>query len=1314
MHFEIKTEVKTLLKQNKKADQGKKINQEEEKRRRKEEEERERERERAEEERRERKKEEKRLKAELRKKRLSEPGEVNGYLRVVPVVLVAIAIFTALCFITGETGAFGAFISKFLKGLFSYMAYSIPFFICLHAIFFYKDIREHKVLTRAIASTIAVITLSEAAYIISPISNDLVFDIADFYNFGTLGQGGGFIGSVIGFALAKTFGKIGLIIIIVVSVILITFYFAQGFGLISRFFLEKAGKVANYGARVERRAQEKKLAKKEAQWKKHIETDDKKHAEIYNDDYFHADNGLSHLEIPELGIKETKNGLGDTNILRETVLRNEPQSDKNNAYSANYEEKSEQKKHGRKRVHQDPSFIRVDNPASEKNFRKDDIIYEEARDIQSDIDGNANGAFPDESADEFFKQASSTARSKETIADYGIDDSASAVFTADFDPYDIAINERRASKQSSRAAEIKKEPAEYSELITELTPEQYEQSKRLEEFERKRQEALRRRSEATAKNDAAAASFEHTITEENSYDKPSCENHTADEIDEIKEENQNSRNESDLKSERPSSYQNIRTVADFNSNYEMQYGHAAEDSSSEGARYRFVKEVAEEPRIAYSNEVAADSKDLSESPKMNSSNERKSFSPPKTTFEFIIDDDDEENAADSEAEEFITITPAKEREEPATLEVSRSIIEPNIEIPEKHGLDFTFDEDEIDEESYVSEEPEEFVEKTEIPPEDQNPKINEYRNMFTVLDNSNDTFAEKTASNDDVYSADEIAYEDFSNDAAEELSDGDASDEDTSYDEPPFDMPTYANSSDKPKKEIPKQEEKPKPALPDYSNYRFPPIDLLKKAVTEDLESVKGEMQTASEQLINTLESFNIRATLRGMERGPRITRYSIVPAKGIRVNQIEKLSDDIALAMAAESIRIEAPIPGKSAVGIEVPNKIPTIVSLRELLESDEFMSNKSKTAVCLGKSVEGTSVFGDIGKMPHVLVAGATGMGKSVCMNSLITSILYKARPDEVKFIMIDPKKVEFALYKGIPHLLVPVVTDPKQAAGSLLWAVDEMNRRYEVIEKLSIRNIDTYNEMVASNPELGAPLPKIVIFIDELNDLMMQARDPVENLIMLIAQKARAAGIHLVIGTQRPSVNVITGVIKANIPTRIACKVTSGIDSRTILEQTGAEKLIGKGDMLFATTDKPNPIRVQGAYVSEAETNAIVDFVKAQVKGEIYDEQAMEDMKRAAQKCDKKNSDEEFDDDDDDGGIGYLHDRKFLNAVELAIRNGSVATSFLQRKLHIGYGKAAQYIDIMEDLGIVGEKNGSKARDILISMSEWNEKLSRLTCD
>ncbi len=418
---------------------------------------------------------------------------------------------------------------------------------------------------------------------------------------------------------------------------------------------------------------------------------------------------------------------------------------------------------------------------------------------------------------------------------------------------------------------------------------------------------------------------------------------------------------------------------------------------------------------------------------------------------------------------------------------------------------------------------------------------------------------------------------------------------------------TVSENKNQPKKE--------KAAESNYLNYSFPSIDLLNKVDKIIPENLEEETRISSELLINTLEFFNYRAKITKIERGPRITRYSIIPAKGIIVNQIERLADDLALAMAADSIRIEAPVPGKSAIGIEIPNKIPSVVSLRELIQNDEFANSQSCTTVCLGKTVEGNPVFNDIKKLPHLLISGATGMGKSVCINSIITSILYKARPDEVKFILIDPKKVEFSLYNDIPHLLVPVITEPSKAAGSLLWAVDEMNRRYELIEKLSLRTIDAYNEKVTGNPELGIALPKIIIVIDELNDLMRAAREPIENLIMLIAQKSRAVGIHMIIGTQRPSVNVITGVIKANIPARIACRVVSAIDSRTILDVTGAEKLIGKGDMLFQSPDKPYPIRVQGAYISDIEIAKITEHIKKQSNESIYNDQIIQEIDDAA---------------------------------------------------------------------------------------------------
>ena len=343
---------------------------------------------------------------------------------------------------------------------------------------------------------------------------------------------------------------------------------------------------------------------------------------------------------------------------------------------------------------------------------------------------------------------------------------------------------------------------------------------------------------------------------------------------------------------------------------------------------------------------------------------------------------------------------------------------------------------------------------------------------------------------------------------------------------------------------------------------------------------------------------------------------------------------------------------------------------------------------------------------------------MGKSVCINSILVSMLYRAHPKDVKLIMIDPKKVEFKMYSGIPHLLIPVITESKQAAGALMWAVEEMERRYDIIEKHSLRNIEGYNEKVALDPSLGEPLPKIVIVIDELNDLMMQVRDPVEDLIMRIAQKARAAGIHLIIGTQRPDVKVITGTIKANINTRISCKVTSVVDSRTILEMAGAEKLLNKGDMLFKPTDKTKPIRVQGAFVKDSEAEAVMEFLRSEVSGEQYDDDIFKEINKAAQKCGNKKGGggaSMADDGEDDGDSpGYYSDQQFLDAVELAIRSRKVSTSLLQRKLSIGYGKAAKYIDQMMDIGIVSEPNGQKPRDVLITLDEWQDKLSRVSID
>ena len=602
-----------------------------------------------------------------------------------------------------------------------------------------------------------------------------------------------------------------------------------------------------------------------------------------------------------------------------------------------------------------------------------------------------------------------------------------------------------------------------------------------------------------------------------------------------------------------------------------------------------------------------------------------------------------------------------------------------------------------------------------IPEEEQNPTVMDQRRMFTI-------FSEPTATEDadddmpDVSVSDFVEVEDEPEIEVEEDDEPPLEVEDEPEEEP---IPEPVVRRPEPK-ETPKPEHEPTPVSkkPDYSNYKFPPIDLLGMEDSEGDDETKNETSENASKLIETLASFNVTASIKGFDRGPRITRYEVVPAKGVKVSSIMNLFDDIALNLAAEGIRMEAPIPGKSAVGVEIPNAKPYTVMLRSLLETEEFASAKSKTFVCVGKDVAGQPVFGDISKMPHVLIAGATGMGKSVCINSLLLSMLYKARPDEVKFIMIDPKKVEFNIYNGIPHLLVPVVTDPKQAAGALMWAVEQMEKRYDLIEQARVRNIEAYNAKVLENPGMGEPLPKIVIVVDELADLMLQVKNPVEGLIMSIAQKARAAGIHLIIGTQRPSVDIITGVIKANIPTRISCKVMSNADSRTILDIAGAEKLLDKGDMLFNPAGAPKPKRVQGAFVSDPEVESIIDFIKAQASGNVYDDQALEEINRAAQKCSKEKSSGgrgSYDDDGDAGdGGGLYNNQEFLDAVEVAVGAGKISTSMLQRKMSIGFGKAAKFIDGMEELGIVSGPNGQKPRDVLISKDEWFEKLSRVSLD
>ena len=478
-------------------------------------------------------------------------------------------------------------------------------------------------------------------------------------------------------------------------------------------------------------------------------------------------------------------------------------------------------------------------------------------------------------------------------------------------------------------------------------------------------------------------------------------------------------------------------------------------------------------------------------------------------------------------------------------------------------------------------------------------------------------------------------------------------------------------------------------------NYEFPSVDLLKrpKRSAQNRAETENNLRQKAMKLEETLRSFGISAQVTNVSQGPAVTRYEVHPDSGVKVKGIKNLADDIALNMEAKSIRIEAPIPGKPAVGIEIENDRINMVSAREIIESNTFRSAESKITFAVGKDIAGKAIVADLKSMPHLLIAGSTGSGKSVCINTIITSFLYKARPDEVKLVLVDPKVVELSNYNGIPHMLIPVVTEPAKAAAALNWAVAEMDERYRKFADLHCRDLDGYNKKIQMKKyqvvdgEVQKPMPQIVIVIDELADLMMVAPSQVEDSICRLAQKARAAGMHLIVATQRPSVDVITGVIKANIPSRIAFAVSSQVDSRTILDMAGAEKLVGKGDMLFNPLGSGKPIRVQGCFISDGEVNDVIDFVRSQVEETEYSETVLDKIEQAnTPDAEKGNRD--------------LDDELLPEAIELVVGAGQASVSMLQRRFRIGYNRAARIIDMMEERQIIGPSEGSKPRKVLIS--------------
>ena len=514
------------------------------------------------------------------------------------------------------------------------------------------------------------------------------------------------------------------------------------------------------------------------------------------------------------------------------------------------------------------------------------------------------------------------------------------------------------------------------------------------------------------------------------------------------------------------------------------------------------------------------------------------------------------------------------------------------------------------------------------------------------------------------------------------------------------------------KKAVAEADESLKKNINDVENYKqekkkrdyvLPPIECLNQPEFSSSEGFANEMQTTSKKLVEVLSSFGVETKLVGISRGPSVTRYELSPAPGVKISKITNLADDIALGLASSGVRIEAPIPNKSAVGIEVPNRSRSTVTLREIISSAEYKKNAGKLlTVALGKDITGNVNCADLSKMPHLLIAGTTGSGKSVCLNCMITSILYNATPSQVKLLMIDPKQVEFTVYNGIPHLLVPVITDARKAAGSLAWAVSEMDNRYKAFSNCGVRDIGGFNKYVQSHPEIE-PMPQIVIFIDELNDLMMVSPKEVEDSICRLAQKARAAGMHLVVATQRPSVDVITGVIKANIPSRLSLSVSSQVDSRTILDCIGAENLLGNGDMLFSPVGITKPVRIQGAYLSDEEIERIVTFIKAQENAE-YDDDIMSEIEKnaAADNSGKKKS---------GGGAsvgeeGGNYDALIEDAMDLITLADIASTTAIQRKLGVGYARAGRIMDQLEELGFVSAAEGNKPRKVLVSRAQYLE--------
>ncbi len=1257
---------------------------------------------------------------------------LKGFHRAVPIILVAVSVFIALCFITKNTGALGNFISSVLLGLFSAGGYFIPFFLLLQAFFYPSDKQKNRVLSRVITSVLAILTISVLVHSIANVGQELTFSAKEFYNNGINGIGGGFIGGTVAFALTKLIGTIGLIILAVALIALyIVFFFSSGRRAFSKVLLSVLNFLSNVFSKIKDMFVGFRKQQSINKEKRKINKLNKEQEPLFDDEFFAVDNSIKDLEIPKLGIKETRdtdsieiNPSLQNKVFHKSRFSEEYSQSESTKKTQTFERVStndssyssrEEKKINLDFSTKNSSYGLANNVTESKYTpRSDDIIYQPVNDNK------------EEPVTEITNQ-----KKKSSSAN------AESIFGNDFEPFDLKLNEELANKPSSKAESLKTEKSsEFKENIRSITQEDIDKARRNALFENRKSEVLKQRAKSELYDTKDLGFVVESGNFESVKDILSSDSSRQSNEEPVHETAR-------VNPEFKAAPENIAEEAPQSKPYIPDYVKA--DNAAFGTDRplsRTEKEATVKESFEFNNKTSN-----SEASVNYGDTQFKEYNSPSTSEYDSVpmknNAQDEEITVTRSMVDDITKHRSQEPDENTdgeiepeyTAQVSESqngFSDDNVSA-EDYRSEFADDDDEEEDgtdETLSSAEDEEY-EYEPIPENEQSDVVKGYRNLYPFLDNEAEKeddgpLYERPAQNTKAQGADygqAVAESEDDDDyySAEEKEDDFAeretdTDDDYDFKSTKSSVPDDTDDEDEEDYEDQTEEEPVRNQKPDYSDYVYPSVDFLVKGKVEIDENQTNEQYQNQEKLIDALEQFGVKISIKAVDRGPRITRYEIVPARGVKVSSITGLFNDIALSIGVEGIRMEAPIPGKSAIGIEIPNEKPSTVLLRDLVESDEFLRSPSKTVACLGKDVTGNPVITDIAKMPHLLVAGATGMGKSVCINAILISILFKARPDEVKLIMIDPKKVEFHPYNNIPHLLIPVVTDVKLAAGALTWAVDEMNKRYEIMEKYDVRKIDDYNTIVKENPSLGDPLPKIIIVIDELNDIMIQVKKPAEDLIMNITQKARAAGIHMIIGTQRPSVDVITGVIKANIPSRISCRVASFNDSKTIIEQSGAEKLLNNGDMLYIANGAPKAKRLQGAFVTDDEVKKVMNFLKSQSKENAYDNGVLEEITKAAQKCikTKGGDDDDSDGDDDVSGGGYLGDSQFLDAVEVVIRQKKASTSLLQRKVGIGYGKAAKFIDIMEELGVVSEPNGQRPRDVLISKEEWMEMLARRNMD